>query len=106
MKTIKKALAKLSEQSINLELKDINVYIPINRVLDEVGFYILDKVSSPTHTYVLTILNEEVHTQKTKVLFSKIGKNTAFDPITEEDLEDIKLLALNLMFPQDLKFFQ
>ncbi len=95
--TVIKALAVLEKGVPKITIVPMNGYIPINRYIDEAGFYALDTIKTEKNHYLMTIPQEEVSTKKTKILFAKIGQQNKFEPIIEDDLEELYTLAHQLM---------
>ena len=92
-----KALVTVENNEIQIKLKDVNQFAPLNRVIDVSGFYQIDSRSTSNSTYILTVTKEEYYTKKTKVLFTKTSKETGIIDITEDDIEEIREIAQDIM---------
>lgn len=96
MKNIKKALVQIKDDSLEISLVKMNTHIPINRYIDKTGFYNIDVITTPNHQYLITFLKEEINTDKTKFLLTKIDTDNHQISMTFDDLEEIKALSYTL----------
>ena len=96
MNTLTKALVLVEDNTLKISLLKMSIYVPINRYIDEAGFYAFDVISSPHQKYLITFLEEEKNTPKTKFLLTKIGTHTPYASITADDLDEIKALSYPL----------
>ncbi len=99
MKTIKKALLTIGDfNELAITEKDLNIYIPINRYLDEVGFYEFDFINLNGKEYLIVFDESEKYSKKTKILVSRNDEleNKLID-ITPDDYKNLEWIYDNYM---------
>ena len=80
--------------------KEMSYAVPINRVLDQVGFYVVDSVNVNGTTYLINYEDSERYVKKTKILVTKIGLidgKEGMVSLEEEDKVNIKEMINMLM---------
>jgi hypothetical protein len=72
MKTIVKWLLSVDANGeLKIQPRNINSYIPINRILDDTGYFHLDAIDTGGVTYLVVYEPNEKWTIKTKILVAK-----------------------------------
>ena len=102
--TTTRALLTLDEKNeLMITYKEVNVHAPINRVLDEVGFYDFDIMTVNNHKYFVISDPKERDVLKTKLLIAKMNLETrSVTDICDDDLDDCIKIACKLMDINDL----
>jgi len=101
--TITKWLITVTKNDgITIKEKEVSHYAPINRVLDEVGFYDIDVMNFDNNSYLMVTSPEERYQLKHKMLVSKVDqKNNGFIDMAHDDIDNIyKLIDKHMIKPQ------
>ncbi|MFP4287399.1 MAG: hypothetical protein ACLFRI_06820 [Candidatus Izemoplasmataceae bacterium] len=81
---------------MQVEEKEVNIFIPVNRMLDQVGYYQLDLLKVKTMHYLIVYdSSEPIHSQK-KILVSKVHSNEQGDfliDLTADDYVHMPIIA-------------
>lgn len=93
---IKRALVQEVNGELKIRFRSVSKYAPLNRVLDEVGFYAFEGIEIKDQKYILVYDPEEKYVKKTKCLFSKVSAEGIVD-VLECDFEDILEKSKELM---------
>ena len=83
-------------ERVHILPKEVSRHAPINRVLDQVGFYALDSILIHQTRYLIVFKPEELQSKKSIILVSKIIQVETKEMIvdmTEEDLNNIEDIA-------------
>ncbi|MFU8786725.1 MAG: hypothetical protein ACNA7U_05690 [Candidatus Izemoplasmataceae bacterium] len=95
--TMTKWLIRLNEMDqVVIKPKEVSKHAPINRVLDEVGFYALDSMTVNGVDYMVVFKPEELYTKKTIILVSRIEKSNEGERLIDmsnEDRDNINFIA-------------
>ena len=76
--------------------KEVNRHAPINRILDNVGFYDLDSITVGGKKYLIVMKPEERYSIKSLVLVSKINqdeKGEGFIDMERDDSLNMEVVA-------------
>ena len=92
------------EGVLELKEKEVSRYMPINRMISEVGFYPFDFIEAKDHVYYYTFHEHEKDTYKSEIMVGRFNTDTnQMDPVdmSEDDYEylDIFKKILNLKDP-------
>jgi uncharacterized protein (UPF0179 family) len=95
--TVTKWILKVDDmEQVIIKEKEVSRFAPINRVLEEVGFYEFEVCKVQDCEYLIVFKPEEKQHKKSVVLVSKIGFNThshTLVDMTEEDRNHIDFIA-------------
>ena len=96
--TITKWLVTCSKDGYSSITRETSRYAPINRVLDQVGFYDVDKITVEGRSYLIVFDQFERDKPKTKMLITKINQDQDGEKmidLTEDDRSDVmKIIEL------------
>lgn len=91
-------LTRNSDYSLEIEEKELNVHIPINRYLDRPGYFSFTFEDIDGKKFLLVFEGAEEDTTKTKMLVTKIGpENQRMEDISSEDSDQIAVIAEKYM---------
>lgn len=87
-----------SNNELQIEDREINKHVPVNRILDEMGLYPLTGMQVGDRHYMIVYDGAEKHTDKTMILVSKVDlkKQTLVD-MGSVDKENIVEIAKKMM---------
>jgi hypothetical protein len=97
MHTITKWLLKKDETGgFSLEEREVNIYIPVNRILDEVGYYEVESITVDKTMYVVVYNPKEAIHNQSKILITKAYHGDDGDYLVDlksEDYQAMKVIA-------------
>lgn len=101
MNTIKKWLLVLKPNGeVDIFEHDVNIHIPINRKLDQIGLYPFDVITINGRSYLYVFEAYEKDSKKTKVLISRIGKKNEGEGLIDmqdDDQDNAQIIIEQLM---------
>jgi len=101
MNTIKKwLLTARPNGEVDIFKQDVNIHMPINRKLDEIGFYSLDVIHVNGRSYLYVFDACENHRHKTKLLISRIDQMYGGEGLVDmqdDDYDNVLLIIEKLM---------
>lgn len=105
MNTIRKwLLVSKSHGEVEIIKRDINIHIPINRMLDQVGFYAMDSIKVNGVTYLYVYDECERYTKKSKLLITRIGYTGSGEGLVhmkDDDLYHVQEIINQLMIHRE-----
>ena len=105
--TITKWLVVLSRDGYQIIHKEISKFAPINRVLDQVGFYEIDSKTIEGRTYLVVYDPSERELPKTRILITKIHKDQEGErmiDLCEHDISDVMDIIEHYMHKEKTSF--
>jgi hypothetical protein len=97
MKTIVKWLLSVEANGeLKIQPRNINSYIPINRILDDTGYFHLDAMEAGGVAYLVVYEPNEQWTVKSKILVAKDNPDKSqpgLVDLTESDLPNMEAVA-------------
>lgn len=101
MNTIRKwLLVSKPHGEVEIIKRDINIHIPINRMLDQAGFYAIDSIKANEVTYLYVYDECEKYTKKSKLLIARIGYTGSGEGLIhmeDDDLYNVQEIINQLM---------
>lgn len=101
MDTIKKWLLSVDRTGeLQIETRDLNAHIPLNRMLEVPGYYQWGSFHREDRRYVLVYKFEEEHTHKSVILVSRVESTqtgSRLADVDESHREDMEWLADEFM---------
>ena len=86
-----------NEGVLGVREREVSRYMPLNRLVSEVGFYMLDFIEAGDHVYYYTSHEEEIDQFKSEILVGRFdtvdGQMMAVD-MTEVDFEFMHLFEV------------
>lgn len=93
-------LVKNKSGSVDIINQEVSSYAPLNRILEDVGFYELEFFEVNQDKYFCTYDPKERNTSKSKIHVGKRGKGQLFD-MTSKDYKNIGKI-IEKYFSQDM----
>ena len=103
-KIVKWLLKVNREGEIDITSNELSRHVPINRMLDKVGFYMVDAITVNDVTYLCVFEFDEKNRRKTKILVSRIKEDehgeglidmTELDRINMDEIIDKHMVKRN-----------
>ncbi len=103
MGLVTKWLLKVNEGELIVKKEELSSYMPINRKVEEVGFYQYDFIDMGDFLYQYTYYPQEKDTTKSAVLvgrFEKIDNSIKMSDMTTSDLKNMDLFYEKFFTPK------